>query len=289
MKKRLLISIANYGELQLNYLQRIIDNFATYSYETSIVIDTTVDLTHIINERKYISQRIFDSSVGQALPFKHRDYFAKNLARYDLFLYTENDHFIPQHSIDFITKESADLEDDEIIGFIRYEIDKGIYYLIDQDINLPISKFHAWEDNGHIFFTPFIFHSGCYLISQEQLRHAIASGGYLARPHIGPYGMLEQGASDIYTQCGFKPKFLPLPIEPVLIHHMPDKYVQMPNSVRFDVKVLSVLATKLGDKPKLEPMYQPNIFSRLYKKLRYELNLVERKVRHRIRGGRQSS
>jgi hypothetical protein len=268
MKKRLLISIANYGDLQLKYLKCVIDNFETYNYEISIVIDTTIDLSHIINGRQFITQRIFDCSVGQALPFKHRSYFANNIAHYDLFLYTENDHFIPQHAIDFIANTSSSLGNDEIIGFIRYEIDKGIYYLIDQDIKFPISKFHAWEENGQIFFTPFIFHSGCYLISQEQLRHAIASGGYLARAHIGPYGMLEQGASDIYTQCGFKPKFLPLPIEPVLIHHMPDKYVQMPNSVHFDVKVLSIFVRKLGDKPKLEPMYQPNILFRLYKGLR---------------------
>lgn len=289
MNQRLLISIANYGDVQLKYLQKIVENFETYNYETSIVIDTTVDLSHIVAGKKCITQRIFVNSVGQSLPFKHREYFAKNIAHHDLFLYTENDILIPQHAINFIVNESGNLEDDEIIGFMRHEIHKGVFYLNDQDISTPISKFHAWGINERIFFTPFILHSGCYLVSQEQLSHAIASGGYLVRPHIGPYGMLEQGASDIYTQCGFKSKFLPLPIDPVLVHHMPDKYVQMPISLpHFGVDVLSVLVTKMGDIPKLEPLHRPNIIFRFYKKLRYELSFVERKVRHRVRGGRQS-
>jgi hypothetical protein len=288
MKKRLLISIANYGDSQLDYLEKVIDNFETYSHEVELVIDTTVNLSNIIERKKLpISQRLFDPSVACTLPFKHREYFAKNIDRYDYFLYLENDLYIPQTAIDFVIDETANLEKDEIIGFFRFENDHGIQYITDHDISCPLSKYHAWKNNGHMFFAPFILHSGCYLVSKDQLKHAIASGGFLARPHTGPYGMLEQGASDIYTQCGFKSKFLPVPIAPVLIHHMPDKYVQMPTAApRFSVDALSVLETKLGNKPKLKPLLQPNMVFRLYQELRYELNLVERKIRHRLRGKR---
>lgn len=285
MKKRLLISIANYGDTQLDYLEKVIDNFKSYTHEVELVIDTTVNLSNIINNKNFsITQRIFEPSVAFTLPFKHRDYFAENIDRYDYFLYTENDLLIPQKAVDFVIGESAHLEKDEIIGFFRYENDHGIQYMADHDISCPISNFHPWKNNELLFFAPFILHSGCYLVSKEQLSHAIASGGYLTSPHIKPYGMLEQGASDIYTQCGFKSKFLPLPIDPVLIHHMPDKYVQMPLALpRFSVSILSELENRAGNKPKLKPLYQPNIIFRLYRKLRYELNLIERQFRHRIR------
>ena len=286
---RLLISIANYGDHQLHYLQRTLDNFTGYEYETSMVIDTTVDVSHVMPGKRNVAQRMFERSVGPSLPFKHREYFAKNIANYDLFLYTENDHLIPQHAIDFIVNESEELEDDEIMGFMRYETENGVCYLNDLDIATPISKFHAWKKGENIFFTPHILHSGCYLLTQKQLGHAIDSGGYLTKPHIGPYGMLEQGASDVYTQCGFKSKFLPLPVDPVLIHHMPNKYIRMPSALpHFRVDVLSVLSNKRGDMPRLKPFGPHSTLRRLYKHWRYELSLLERKVRRRIKNDRQS-
>jgi hypothetical protein len=290
MNKRLLIAIANYGDSQLHYLKKMLLTFQTYTYQTEIVIDTTVDLSDLIADINLpITQRFFKPAVGQALPFKHRKYFAEHLSQHDYFLYTENDLDIPQQAIDFIVQQTDHLQKDEIIGLYRYEIDQGVYYLTDHDIKTPLSNFAAWTEHGQSFFAPFVTHSGCYFLNQAQLRHAIASGGYLTNPHTGPYGMLEQGASDIYTQCGFKQKFLPLPIDPVLIHHMPDKYINMPTALpRFSIDALSVFMKKMGLKPKLKRMYPPNFLQRTYKKLRYEIKMFESKIRNGLKAKAKS-
>lgn len=285
MNKRLLISIANYGDSQLDYLEKVLDNFASYTHDVTICIDTTVDLTALIKNRSKVIQRIYPPSVGTKLPFKHRKYFAQHIENYDHFLYTENDHLIPQKAIDYIVSASSDIESDEIIGFVRFETKNNVRYINDFDIAHPISESHAWQQSRHIFFSPYNFHSGCYLLSKEQLYRAISSGGYLVSPHVNPYGMLEQAASDIYTQCGFKQKLLPLPIDPVLIQHMPNKYISMNSALpSFNLDALSVLEKKLSDKPKLKTMSPPSILKRLLINTDYKAKLLERRIRHYIRG-----
>jgi len=285
-QKKLLVAIANFGISQLNYLSQTLLNIQNFSFEKQIVIDTTCDISSLLeNHHTNIITRKFDSSIATALPFQHRAYFAEHLDDFDFFLFTENDILIPQHAIDFILQHTAYLDCDEIIGFCRYE-SKGEYlYLTDQNVQYPLTHYKAWQEKNQLYFTPSNMHSGCYLLTKNQLRKAIISGGYLVRPHTSPYGMLEQGASDIYTQCGFKPKFLPLPIEPVLVHHLPDKYVNsetaMPN---FNTHVLSVLSEKPGTKPQLTHQNKAIFPVRAVIKIKYHLARFERKFRRWVRG-----
>jgi hypothetical protein len=123
-----------------------------------------------------------------------------------------------------------------------------------------------------------------YSLSKQQLRRAIFSGGYLVSPHVRPYGILEQGSSDIYTQCGFKPKFLPLPINPVLVHHIPNKYVLLETAApRFSICVLAVLSDKLGPKPRLPPLNPKPLFVQALVEVDRKLRKFERSVRLWIR------
>ena len=149
---------------------------------------------------------MYPSAVGVDLPFKHRQYFCEKLDDFDYFLFTENDILVTQESVDFIVEKSSLIEHNEIIGFCRYEEKEGVKYFTDYDVGSRLTLHHAWRQSGQVFFTPDSMYSGCYLLSKSQLKRAILSGGYLVSPHVRPYGILEQGSSDIYTQCGFKPK-----------------------------------------------------------------------------------
>ena len=41
------------------------------------------------------------------------------------------------------------------------------------------------------------------------------------------YGVLESGASDVYTQCGFKPKVLPCEgLDDLLVHHLSNRCME---------------------------------------------------------------
>jgi 2-polyprenyl-3-methyl-5-hydroxy-6-metoxy-1,4-benzoquinol methylase len=62
-------------------------------------------------------------------------------------------------------------------------------------------------------------------LTQEQLRRAIKSGGYLVDAHQGRYDLLCTAATDPYTQCGFKKYVCISHLDDFLVHHLPNKYV----------------------------------------------------------------
>ena len=283
---KILINISNYGIQQIDFLQEVVANFQSWSIEKKIVIDTSIDLSnHLKLAHNFLEQRIFDPKIGHKLPFSHRGLFANEQKNFDYFLYTENDLLISENAIKCFENAKSILEEDEILGFIRFENYEHSKYLTDFDFKTPISKFPAWKQKNIIFFSPEIQHSGCYLIDKKQLAKAIKSGGYLVKPHTKPYGMLEQGASDIYTQCGFKPKFIPIPYSDVLVHHLPNKYVQMKNGLaRHLVSLLDEFITFIAtNKPQIDVNTPPPILDKFLVSLRYQLNSFERRIRHKLK------
>ena len=68
-------------------------------------------------------------------------------------------------------------------------------------------------------------HAGFYILTRDQLRRAIASGGYLRDAHEGRFGMLESGATDPFTSCGFRKVLSISAFDDFLIHHIPNTYV----------------------------------------------------------------
>jgi 2-polyprenyl-3-methyl-5-hydroxy-6-metoxy-1,4-benzoquinol methylase len=118
------------------------------------------------------------------------------------------------------------LPDDELPGFLRYEQAE------DGKTNYPEVHGHFHWDPGSVHtFDPYTLafftneHSACYILTQQQLRRAIKSGGYLVAAHEGRYDLLCTAATDPYTQCGFK-KFVCIShLDDFLVHHLPNKYV----------------------------------------------------------------
>ena len=63
------------------------------------------------------------------------------------------------------------------------------------------------------------------MLTQNQLRRAINSGGFLVGPHQWKYHLPETAATDPYTQCGFT-KVIPIShFDDFTVHHLPNKYV----------------------------------------------------------------
>ena len=67
----------------------------------------------------------------------------------------------------------------------------------------------------------------------------VKSGNFLVHPHDGPYGILEQGASDPYTSCGME-KVFPLDLlslERLMIKHLPIKYCLRDEFIKHAIKI----------------------------------------------------
>jgi SAM-dependent methyltransferase len=117
------------------------------------------------------------------------------------------------------------LEPDEIVGHVRFELGpQGDVFF--PDFNGPYHwKPGSVKPRGRHLFAEFTNeHSGLYMLTQGQLRRAIASGGYLQSPYQGRHGMLETAATDPFTRCGFRKVLCISEPDDFLVHHMSNRY-----------------------------------------------------------------
>lgn len=223
--KKILVSIANYGDGQLPYLNQIITEFKSYKdFDVTINVHTTVDLNiDGINVIKY------PDSIKSLLTFKHRSEFYDQQEDFDLFLYDENDMLIKEDAIKTFIKYDDKLPQDTCIGFLRYELknnDDNIYLLeMNPHWGEPIKSKNLNIVNS-MYFQASNVHQGCWLLSKEKLKIAMTSGNYFKE-----INSLETGASGIFEDWselrGNIKKVFPQNKEDLqrcFIHHLSNKY-----------------------------------------------------------------
>jgi len=220
---RILAAIANYGTKNQQYLDKLIDEYRSMSFDIDIVVlsDIPKDLGRDIEVKVGLPARN-----PWSLPFAHKKIFAERMKDYDLFIYSEDDTLIKQRNIEAFLKVTEVLPEDKIEGFLRYEEDSA------GKLYCPAvhAYFHWVPDSvksvGEYKFAHFTNeHSACYILTQDQLKRAIASGGYLVGPHEGRYDMLCTASTDPYTRCGFTKVICISHIQDFLLHHLPNKYL----------------------------------------------------------------
>lgn len=227
------VCIANHGTAQLWCLEKMLDNFRKF---TKYRLDVTEYTTESPDRPHYR----YEPGVGHELPFRCRFHMASDINKYDLFVYSENDHLITEKNIDAFVGHQAMLPPGFVSGFIRYEFRNGEGILLD-----PNPAFGRVIDNNYgAYFSLVNNHQGCWLLTRDQLAHCIDSGEFLHKGGRGPYGGLEQGATDPYNRCGLK-KVLPTDIEQLknhLILHMPIKYSVMPQWLSHGINISNLNA-----------------------------------------------
>src|SRR4051812_26340423 len=115
-----------------------------------------------------------------SLGFAHKKIFAENIEQYDLFIYSEDDIEISGAHIRAFLEVTPALQSDEIAGFLLYEKDeRGISCL--PNVHGPFHwRPESVRRRGDCTVAEFTNeHSAFYLLTRDQLRRAIASGGYL--------------------------------------------------------------------------------------------------------------
>lgn len=211
------VAIANYGESQLDCLKKVIEEFKSYKkYEVDITVYTTIPL-----EEKH---KLYPESIGTNLPYVCRKDMADSIDDYDLFLYDENDMLITEDNIDAFLEHQETLLEDQVSGFIRYELNDGNKILV--DMNPYWGKLVTNRDGKD--FSIVNVHQGSWLLTRAQLKRCIDSQKFVMDVHHGRGGALEQGASDAYTECGIR-KVLPIDLsllKRLQIRHLPLKYTQ---------------------------------------------------------------
>jgi len=249
VRLKVLVAIASYGEKNLNCLQKVIGTYRAMAMDVDVVVTAeapkTVDLG--------VPVRVGTPSRNpHSLPFAHKQVFAENVDRYDLFVYTEDDIEVSEESLRAFVQVSQVLDADEIAGYIRFEVAPSGERTL-PDVH---GRFH-WNPasvrrRGEYVTAEFTNeHAGFYVLTNDQLRRALASGAYLPEPYEGRYEMLESGATDVYVNCGFRKTICVSHLEEFLIHHMPNRYagkLGVPLSL-FQEQVATLLEIERGRHP----------------------------------------
>jgi 2-polyprenyl-3-methyl-5-hydroxy-6-metoxy-1,4-benzoquinol methylase len=224
---RILVAIASYGDKNDEYLGRVLDEYRSMPYSIRIVV-----LSNVAKELgPDIEVRVgLPNKNPWSLPFGHKQLFAENVDEYDLFIYAEDDILISQSNVDAFLKLSGSLPENRIPGFFHAETDERGNLYFD-----PIHSHFHWDATSVETFGEHTFafytneHSACFLLTRDQLRRAISSGGFLVPPHEGRYDMLCAAATDPYTQCGFKKIICISDLERFTVLHLPNnKYAARP-------------------------------------------------------------
>lgn len=253
---RILAAIANYGTGNDQYLVKVLEGLRAMRHHVHIVVTTNIP--------KNFGPGI-EVAVGlpekdpRSLAFAHRRIFVERAESYDLFIYTEDDNPITQRNVDAFLRVTSILPEDDIAGFLRVELDK------EQKAYFPeVHKHYHWDpaslyskaDHTFAFFTD--EHAGCYVLTANQLRRAIASRGFMVPLHQGKYGPLEAAATDPYTQCGFRKMICISHFEDFLLPHLSNKSAGKGIAVSADdlyvqLKALASLAHDRNSKSTLFP------------------------------------
>ncbi len=228
---KILVAIASYGRNNDQYLAQLVKEYQSMPFDVDIVV--------LSNVQKEVGPGI-EVVVGLptknpwTLPFGHKKIFAERLNSYDLFIYSEDDILITEANVNAFLKVSEILPADKIAGFLRYECGAN------SAINYPdVHGHYHWDVSSLLTIGEYQFahftneHSASYVITREQLRKAIASGGFIVEPHEGKYDLLCSAATDPYTRCGFQKVLCISHMSEFMIRHLSAKYVGVAEHVGF--------------------------------------------------------
>jgi hypothetical protein len=219
MKKKIKICFANYGLAQASCLDKSVEEIQTYKdFDVDITIYTTVEVKH--------KHKLYDSTIGVNLPYMCREDIVEGLDYFDYFLYSENDHLITEDTLKAWQQYNDELDVPYCCGLYRYEEKEGERFFV--DFNKSLGEMTVSRTEQGLVFNN--VHQGCFMLNKKQLEHCITSGEFLQNTGRGPYGVLEQGASDPYNKCGLK-KVYPHNKElfkRLGIHHLSSKYSKLP-------------------------------------------------------------
>lgn len=246
--RKVLVVIPNYSDKQLIYLDRVIDGFKKINKQ-KYVIDIVVH-SNIPIDRNDITIKLHNEPPDNGwnwLPWECRKTIYINKDRYDLFLYTENDHLYTENNLDAFIKATNILSDDLIAGFIQYEefpqYECGKFY----------PAYHAtyeWDFNSVEQIYDYVIacfknqHHAGFLLTKNQLNKVLETMGDgflidekrgIKMPGLPGYDSPKvRCCTDVYTHGGMK-KVIPIShFNDFLIHHLPNKYYGIFQNYSFD-------------------------------------------------------
>lgn len=246
----MLVGITSFGDKNIDFLKRVVANYRSMTaFEVDVVVFS--DAPKSVSEHVRVVTGL-PSKNPWSLGFAHKEFFAREVENYDLFLYSEEDILFNERNIEAFLRITPELPDDEIAGFMHYEQDTaGKIWMVNVHRHFHWKAESVRSRNGLTLAEFTNQHSACYLLTQAQLKRAIQSGGYLRKPYRRQYDMLCTAATDPYTGCGLRKVIAINQLDDFLVHHLPNRYVTELNVSLADFKdqIQTLVAINEGTHP----------------------------------------
>lgn len=244
---KLLAVLVNYGDEQLDYLQKVVTGLKKIKkYEVTVIVQSNISL----NIKGIDKVNIVKLKNYQFLPLTCREEIWKRKDDFDVFIYGENDHLFLEKHIDKHLEYSEILPDNRISGLLQYEESTdGLYY--------PGYHSHfEWDFNSVETYNGKVFahfrntHQATFILTKSQLekisknidftklvkyRFSYVLNTFLnslrkiiKQPIKEPfrYSYKCKVNTDIYDFGGMKKMICISEFEDNLIHHLPNLYIK---------------------------------------------------------------
>ncbi len=243
---KLLAVLVNYGDEQLIYLEKVIQNLKSFNkYQVTVIVNSNIPLNiHGIDKVNVI---ILDDY--QLLPLTCRKTIWENKDKYDVFIFSENDHLFLEKHIDKHLEYEKILPSNIISGLIQYEKAGDDFYYPAYHSHFEWD-FKSVKTYGGKKFAHFKnLHQASFILTKAQLLRAGKKINFerlipdndkwwlrkwknfqikLFNKKFPPkyiYSAKCKVNTDVYMYGGFKKMICISEFEDNLIHHLPNLYI----------------------------------------------------------------
>jgi len=226
---KILVLISNYGTSQLNFCQNLIDELNSIEeYKFTIKVFSTQNNT-LNNCEEFITNSYTNNEFSRAIYDFLYDF---NFSEFDYILFTENDLFFTKENFETFFKYQKLINQNEFsIGFWRYELKNNLKLLIDlgyddRKISFLNKKVFISLTEDKVFFRTKAVHQGCWFLGSDIVKKLLIdiSIGHTLEDKVSNFYFSEEWPGNTN---GIK-QILPfMEFENLLIHHQPNKYVNI--------------------------------------------------------------
>lgn len=225
---KLLICIPSYELKNREHLHTILKE---YDFYTNMDIDIHLFLTKDIETPH--TKHLYDASLKEMLAHEYKKIFEQHKDDYDWFLFSEDDILIKESVLTTCMEETEKMSYPYVCGMMRYEYkpNSDYKYLIDHHPahsihrggNKSIKSIIISDNRQYIDF--YNVHQASSLLNKKTLQIVMQNENYFKnREYVG---ILESAGSGVYYNCGIT-KLIPVnKSKDLLIHHLPNRYVNM--------------------------------------------------------------
>jgi hypothetical protein len=243
---KLLVVLVNYGDEQLNFLEKVVAELKSFvKYTVTIIVQSNIpiqikgiDKVNVVKLKNY-----------QLLPLTCRKEIWERRADFDFFIYGENDHLFLEKHLDNHILYSTILPKNRIPGLLQYEENaKGRYYPgYHNHFDWQLNSVETHQDKKFAHFSN--AHQATFILTKSQLIEIGKKFNFnnlvkfkvpyllnnfvnmikklVGFPIKGPfkYSLKCKVNTDIYDFGGMKKVICVSEFEDNLIHHLPNLYI----------------------------------------------------------------